>query len=64
VIQTPARNRSASWVRTIRHGAAPGGWPLMIMPTEDYNRFTDDDLASELRALHLFLKSLPAHPQG
>jgi mono/diheme cytochrome c family protein len=34
------------WQRTIRHGVAPGGRPLMIMPSEDYNRLTDDDLAS------------------
>lgn len=34
------------WERAIRHGIAPGGRPLFIMPSEDYNRFTDDDLAS------------------
>jgi mono/diheme cytochrome c family protein len=43
------------WVRTIRHGVAPGGRPLMIMPSEDYNRFTDADLAS----LVAYVKSLP-----
>ena len=34
------------WVRTIRHGVAPGGRPLMVMPSEDYNRLTDEDLAA------------------
>ncbi len=43
------------WVRAIRHGVAPGGRPLMVMPSEDYNRFTDDDLA----ALVAYARSLP-----
>ncbi|MDP3760256.1 MAG: cytochrome c [Ramlibacter sp.] len=34
------------WVRTIRHGVKPNGQPTMIMPSEDYNRFTDQDLAA------------------
>lgn len=34
------------WVRTIRHGVKPDGRPAMIMPSEDYNRLTDDDLAA------------------
>ena len=38
--------RPEDWVRTIRHGVHPSGRPLMIMPSEDYNRFTDDDLAA------------------
>jgi mono/diheme cytochrome c family protein len=49
------------WVRTIRHGVDPKGRPLMIMPSEDYNRFTDDDLAS----LVAYVRSLPpASGQG
>ncbi|HEX7890148.1 MAG TPA: cytochrome c [Ramlibacter sp.] len=43
------------WVRTIRHGVAPGGRPLLIMPSEDYNRFTDADLA----ALVSYVRTLP-----
>jgi cytochrome c553 len=43
------------WVRAIRHGVAPGGRPLLIMPSEDYNRFTDDDLA----AVVAHVRSLP-----
>lgn len=42
------------WVRAIRHGVAPGGRPLMVMPSEDYNRFTDADLA----ALVAYVRSL------
>ena len=43
------------WVRAIRHGVKPGGRPLMVMPSEDYNRFTDQDLA----ALVSYVRSLP-----
>ena len=43
------------WVRTIRHGVNPAGRALMVMPSEDYNRFTDDDLAS----LVGYVRSLP-----
>lgn len=43
------------WVRAIRHGVSPTGRPLMVMPSEDYNRFTDADLA----ALVVYVKSLP-----
>ena len=34
------------WVRAIRHGVNPQGRPLMIMPSEDYNRLTDEDFAA------------------
>ena len=43
------------WVRTIRHGVKPDGRPALIMPSEDYNRFTDEDLA----ALVAYVRSLP-----
>ena len=43
------------WVRTLRHGVAPGGRPLLVMPSEDYNRLTDADLAS----LVAYVRSLP-----
>ena len=43
------------WVRTIRHGVKPAGQPVMIMPSEDYNRFTDPDLA----ALVAYVRALP-----
>ena len=38
--------RPLDWVRTLRHGVKPDGTPLRVMPSEDYNRLTDDDLAS------------------
>jgi mono/diheme cytochrome c family protein len=48
------------WVRTIRHGVKPSGRPLMVMPSEDYNRFTDQDLAS----LVGYVRSLPPAKGG
>jgi mono/diheme cytochrome c family protein len=33
------------WVRSIRHGVAPDTRALRLMPSEDFNRLTDDDLA-------------------
>ncbi|MBI5278693.1 MAG: c-type cytochrome [Burkholderiales bacterium] len=48
------------WVRAIRHGVHPAGRPLMIMPSEDYNRFTDDDLAS----LVSYIKQMPPASGG
>lgn len=37
---------AADWERAIRHGVNPVGRALMVMPSEDYNRFTDADLAA------------------
>jgi mono/diheme cytochrome c family protein len=45
----------ADWERTIRHGVKPDGRPLFVMPSEDYNRLTDADLA----ALVAYIRSLP-----
>ena len=47
---------NADWVRTIRHGVKPNGEPLLIMPSEDYNRLSDIDTA----ALIAYMRSLPA----
>lgn len=47
--------RPVDWVRAVRHGVKPGGQPLLIMPSEDYNRLTDDDLA----AVVAYVRSLP-----
>jgi mono/diheme cytochrome c family protein len=44
------------WVRAIRHGVKPDGRPILIMPSEDYNRLTDGDLA----ALVAYVRTLPA----
>jgi mono/diheme cytochrome c family protein len=59
---TPAANgvtagyTPADWVRTVRHGVKPDGRPLMIMPSEEYNRFVDADLA----AVVAYVRQLPA----
>ena len=61
---TSRRRRAASsagytpvdWVRTIRHGVKPDGRPVMIMPSEEYNRFIDADLA----AVVAYIRQLPA----
>ncbi len=50
-----ASYKPEDWVRTIRHGVKPDGRPAMIMPSEDYNRFTDEDLA----ALVAHIRALP-----
>jgi len=50
----------ADWVRAIRHGLKPDGRPLFIMPSEDYNRLTDADVA----ALIAYARSLPAATGG
>lgn len=47
---------AADWVRIIRHGVKPDGRPAMIMPSEDYNRFTDADVG----ALVAYVKQMPA----
>lgn len=49
------RYAAADWVRTVRHGVKPDGTPVMIMPSEDYNRLTDADMA----ALLAYLMQLP-----
>ncbi len=46
---------TTDWVRTLRHGVKPSGRPVMIMPSEDYNRLSDDDVASVIA----YVKQLP-----
>lgn len=41
-----ARYTAADWERTLRHGVKPDGRPIMVMPSEDYNRLTNDDLVA------------------
>lgn len=50
-----AKYQPQDWDRTIRHGVKPDGRPLMVMPSEDYNRFTDVDFS----ALVSYVRSLP-----
>lgn len=51
-----AAYQPVDWVRSIRHGVAPSHRPLLVMPSEDYNRLSDEDLG----ALIGYLRSLPA----
>jgi cytochrome c553 len=59
---TPARvsmvanYTEADWVRAIRHGVDPAGRALLVMPSEDYARMSDGDLA----ALVAHIRGLPA----
>ncbi len=55
-----AKYQPVDWVRTIRHGVKPDGRPAMVMPSEDYNRFTDVDLA----ALVAYTRSLAPVREG
>lgn len=50
-----ARYRDTDWVRALRHGVKPDGRPLMVMPSEDYNRLTDADVG----AIVAYVKQLP-----
>ena len=52
---TTAAYRPVDWVRAIRHGVRPDGRPLLVMPSEEYNRFTDADLA----AVVAYVRQLP-----
>ena len=51
-----AHYKDVDWVRTIRHGVKPDGRPVMVMPSEEYNRLVDSDVA----ALVAFARQLPA----
>lgn len=53
---------ATDWVRTLRHGVKPDGTPIMIMPSEDYARLTDDDLASII-AYVTQLAPVPGQPR-
>ena len=45
----------AQLVRAIRHGVKTDGTPALFMPAQEFNYFTDDDLA----AIIAFIRSLP-----
>jgi mono/diheme cytochrome c family protein len=55
---TTAQYQVVDWVRTVRHGVKPNGNPVMIMPSEDYSRLTDEDMA----ALVAFLQQMRPVP--
>jgi mono/diheme cytochrome c family protein len=50
-----AAYHEVDWVRSIRHGVGSDRRPLRLMPSEDFNRLTDDDLA----ALVGYVRQLP-----
>jgi len=50
-----ARYQDVDWVRTIRHGVKPDGRPVMVMPSEEYNRLVDSDVA----AIVAYARQLP-----
>jgi len=39
-----ARYQPEDWNSVIRHGVKPNGRPVLVMPSEDYNRWSNDDL--------------------
>jgi mono/diheme cytochrome c family protein len=45
----------ADWVRAIRHGVAPDGHRLVLMPSEDFTSFSDEDLGT----IVAYIKSMP-----
>jgi cytochrome c553 len=51
-----AKYTEVDWVRTIRHGVKPDKRPVLFMPSEDYNRFTDADVA----AIVAYARRLPS----
>lgn len=58
----PATFRDEDLVRAIRHGVAPDGRGLFLMPSTDYAGFSDSDMG----ALIAYLKSVPPvnRPRG
>ncbi len=54
------RYSAMDWVRIIRHGVKSDGRVAFIMPSEDYNRFTDADVA----AIVGYVRTLPARADG
>src|SRR2546430_4163907 len=41
-----AKYTETDWVRSIRHGVNPDRHPMILMPSSDYNQFTDVDLTA------------------
>jgi mono/diheme cytochrome c family protein len=50
----------ADWVRAIRHGVSPQKHALFLMPSKDYSRLTDADLA----AIIAYARNLPPATGG
>ncbi|MGI9147395.1 MAG: c-type cytochrome [Chloroflexota bacterium] len=59
-----ALRTDADFARAIRHGLDPGGRQLLLMPSDDYNHFSDADLGAiiaYIRVLPSINTSLPAN---
>ena len=56
-----AEYRVEDWVRTLRHGVKPDGRPVMIMPSEDFNRMPDQDVGALIAYIHT-LAPAPGQP--
>ncbi|HEX7072269.1 MAG TPA: c-type cytochrome [Rhodothermales bacterium] len=54
---------AADWVRAIRHGVAPDGRPLLLMPAHEFQHLSDSDVAS-LIAYFQALPPVDHHPPG
>jgi mono/diheme cytochrome c family protein len=52
--------RVEDWVRAVRHGVKPDRRPVFIMPSQDYNRWTDADMG----ALIGYVTQMPAVAGG
>ena len=50
-----SRFTTEDWVRAIRHGVDSEGKPLLLMPAQNFNEMTDEDLG----ALLAYIQSLP-----
>lgn len=50
-----ARHTGGDWAAAIRHGVAPNGRRLLMMPCEDYVNFSDEDLG----AVVAYVRSMP-----
>ena len=48
-----ARYQPEDWNSVIRHGVKPNGHPALVMPSEDHNQFTQDDLNALVSARQL-----------
>lgn len=55
-----ARYTAQDWERIVRHGVKADGHPALIMPSEDFNRLTDADLA----AVAGYVRTLAARSGG
>lgn len=50
-----AQYTDADWIRALRHGVAPDGTSLLLMPSADFHNLRADDLA----AIIAYIKSVP-----